>query len=125
MPESFTVTVEETYALHAITEDQLDQVHRGGRDHSVGWCQALGGAALGLSQNMIDLVGDVFAGRTPTRKDAILALICAACAAGAASFYFAHKSKGTNVDGLVARIKGRKKRHHIGSASTGADAGAL
>ena len=119
MPENMTVTVEDTYALHAITEEQLDTVHRGGKDTSMGWCQALAGAALGLTQNLIDLVIDVFAGKTPARKDVLLALACAACAAGALAYFLSRRGTGTDVDGLVARIKGRKKKHQIGQKTAG------
>lgn len=90
--------------IHA---DQLDAIHRGGKDRSFDVSVGLFGASAGFFQNLVGVVGAAYAKTMPSTWDLIGAGLFLACFAGAVAVakYTEYRSKKTDVDRLMKRIK--------------------
>jgi hypothetical protein len=110
VPENVSVTAEDTYSGHVVSDDQLDRLEKGGTDQSIGWAQCLLGGGIGLFQNVIALIRSLWLERVPEWHDALLALACVACFAGAVALMYGTRNRASDVTLMCKRIRDRKKR---------------
>jgi hypothetical protein len=90
---------------YMISEDRLDTIHRGGKDRSFDVAVGLFGASAGFLQNLVAVIGASYAGKTPPTWDLIGAGLFLLCGAAAVAKFTEHRSKKTDVDKLIKRIK--------------------
>lgn len=94
---------------HMIHDDHLTIISRRGKDSSFDYCLALAGAGLGFFQNLIAIGAALWNNVAASRTDVILALICVVCLAGAIAKFTEHRSKKTDLDTVIARVRSGKK----------------
>ena|SRR3990167_6098379 len=104
---SITVPDKDERAL--LTEGDIDYLVRGGRDTSLEWSLALGGAGLGFLQNIITVLTAVGSNKSPSMLDMLLSAICVACIAGAVSKFSEHKKASGDLDTFVKKLKAGRK----------------
>lgn len=104
-----SVVIPEEPTKVMLTFDQVESLRRAGKDNSFGWCVALGGAACGFFQNVLNTIGAIAApDKEPAWNDIALSMVCVAAFAGAIAKYTEHKRNSDSTDDFVAKLKAQK-----------------
>lgn len=91
--------------LFLLTNEQIDTIRKQGKDGSLDWSLALGGAAVGLLQNLFNLIGAMMKPAIPNTWDVVATIVFSVCVAGAVAKYTQHRANQTMMDDYIARIK--------------------
>jgi hypothetical protein len=104
-PPHMTVHAPPNEPHFLVTSEQIETLRNHGRDGSLDWSLALGGAAAGLLQNLFNLIGAITKPEVPGTWDVVATILFSVCAAGAVAKYTQHRANQTRMDDYVARIK--------------------
>ena len=104
------MSAEDTYSGHVIRDSQLKQLERGAMDQPLGWAQCLLGGGIGLTQNVLSMLKSLWLGSVPGWHDALLAIACGACFAGALALIYGKRDRKSDIAEMCQEIRDRKKR---------------
>lgn len=108
-PRNWNVTLPDDDDFYLVREDQLDILHKGGKNMAMEWVFFSGGAALGLLPNALSLIVSLWNRTEVSTLDVVLTVAFAALAAFAVARLLDAKGRRTDVDVLLGKIKSGQK----------------
>jgi hypothetical protein len=109
-PPQMSVSYPTQIAMHMIYDTELEMLRAAGKDKSFEWSLALGGAGIGLSQNLLKAALLVKSGSAIDALDFVGAALCLICLSAAAVFYRNSQGVSAKIDTLVQEIRDRPKK---------------